>query len=204
VQLRVNDSRIIGALALALALCACADVDDNKDAWFAKPFQVVSRNAGYTFSELQESKDRAKQITAADLVDGNGACPTPLAQPASAAQPAPAAQPTAAAVPGSSPVNGAAPTPEGNSLLGGGVALGMSECDVVFRAGQPNSVQLGKNPNGDRTAVLTFGAGPRPGIYHFERGVLMEVEGVPAPPAPPKVAKKKPSNPNKQKQAAQD
>jgi len=210
VQLRVNDSRIIGALALALALCACADVDDNKDAWFAKPFQVVSRNAGYTFSELQESKDRAKHLTAADLVDGNGACPTPLAQPANAAQPAPAAQagpaaqPMAAAAPGSSPVNGAAPAPDGNSLLGGGVALGMSECDVVFRAGQPNSVQLGKNPNGDRTAVLTFSAGPRPGIYHFERGALMEVEGVPASPAPPKVAKKKPSNPNKQKQASQD
>jgi hypothetical protein len=203
VQHRVNDSRIIGALALAFALSACADVSDNKDAWFAKPFQMVSRNGGYTFSELQETKDRAKQITAADLVDSNGACPTPLAPPAGVAQPAPAAQPTAAAAPGS-PVNGAAPVSDSNSLLGGGVALGMSECDIVSRAGQPNSVQLGKNPNGDRTAVLTFNAGPRPGIYHFERGALMEVESVPAPPAPPKVAKKKPANPGKQKQAATD
>ena len=196
-QLRGNDGRIIGALALAFALSACANVDENKDAWFAKPFQVVSRSGGYTFSELQESKDRAKQITAADLVDGNGACPTPLAQPTAAAPP------TAAAAPGA-PVNGAAPASDGNSLLGGGVSLGMSECDVVSRAGQPNSVQLDKNPNGDRTAVLTFNAGPRPGIYHFERGALMEVESVPAPPAPPKVAKKKPANPSKQKQAAQD
>jgi len=87
-------------------------------------------------------------------------------------------------------------------LLGGGVALGMSECDIVNRAGAPNSVQLGNNPNGDRTAVLTFNAGPRPGIYHFERGALMEIDGVPAPPAAPKVAKKKPANPPKQKQAA--
>jgi hypothetical protein len=186
VLLRVNVSRMIGALALAFALSGCANVDENKDAWFAKPFQVVSRNGGYTFSELQETKDRAKAITASDLVDGNGACPAPAAPPAT---------------PGNQAA-GAPPAPDTNSLLGGGVSLGMSECDIVYRAGQPNSVQLGQNPNGDRTAVLTFNAGPRPGIYHFERGSLMEVDSVPAPPAPPKVAKKKPADPSKQKQAA--
>ena len=196
-QLRVNDGRIIGALVLGFALSACADVDANKDAWFAKSFQIVSRNGGYAFSELQETKDRAKPINANDLVDANGACPVPAAQPASAAQP------TAAAAPGSQ-ANGAMPASDSNSLLGGGVALGMSECDVVSRAGQPNSVQLGNNPNGDRTAALTYNAGPRPGIYHFERGALTEIESVPAPPAPPKVAKKKPANPSKQKQAAKD
>jgi hypothetical protein len=75
-------------------------------------------------------------------------------------------------------------------LLGGGVALGMSECDVVFRVGQPTTVQLGKNPNGDRTAVLTFQAGPRPGIYHFERGALMEMDSVQVSAAPPQPTKK--------------
>jgi len=192
VQLRVNRGRMIGTLALAFALSGCANVDfENKDTWFAKPFQAVSRNGGYTFSELQESKDRAKPITANDLVDSKGACPAPAAQPAPVAAPGNQAA-------------GAPPAADTNSLLGGGVALGMSECDIVYRAGQPNSVQLGQMPNGDRTAVLTFDAGPRPGIYHFERGSLMEVESVPAPPAPPKVAKKKPANPGKQKQAATD
>ena len=33
-------------------------------------------------------------------------------------------------------------------LLGGGVAIGMSECEVVQRLGQPNNVNLGQNPNG--------------------------------------------------------
>ena len=183
---------MLGALALAFVLSGCANVDfENKDAWFAKPFQAVSGNAGYTFSELQESKDRAKPITASDLVDSNGACPAPAAQPS----------------PSTGPANQAAggpPAADPNSFLGGGVALGMSECDVVYRAGQPNSVQLGKNPNGDRTAVLTFNAGPRPGIYHFEHGALMEIEGVPVPPAAPKIAKKKPVSPSKQKQAATD
>jgi hypothetical protein len=69
----------------------------------------------------------------------------------------------------------------------------MSECDVVFRAGQPSSVQIGSLPNGDRTAVLTFQSGPRPGIYRFVRGGLTEMDAVAAPPAPPPVAKKKPA-----------
>jgi hypothetical protein len=178
-------------MAAAIALSGCADVDTNKDSWFAKPFQFVSRSGGYSFSELQETKDRGKVITASDLVDSNGACPAPQA---------PAAQPAPAAAPGNQAA--APPASDTNSLLGGGVALGMSECDVVNRAGAPNSVQLGNNPNGDRTAVLAFNAGPRPGIYHFERGGLTEIEGVAAPPASPKVAKKKPVSPAKQKQAA--
>ena len=194
-QVRVSIGCMFGAMAVAAALCGCADENATKDSWFAKPFQFVSRNGGYSFSELQETRDRTKVISATDLVDANGACPAPLAP---AAQPAAPAQPVAA---GGNQA-GAPPASDANSLLGGGVALGMSECDIVNRAGAPNSVQLGNNPNGDRTAVLTFNAGPRPGIYHFERGALMEVEGVPAPPAPPKVAKKKPGSPPKQKQAA--
>jgi hypothetical protein len=194
VQIRVSIGCTFGAMAVAVALSGCADVDTNKDSWFAKPFQFVSRNGGYSFSELQETKDHAKMMGSNDLVDSNGACPAPAAQPVPAAQPAPAA------APGNQPAP--PPAADANSLLGGGIALGMSECDIVSRAGAPNSVQLGNNPNGDRTAVLTFSAGPRPGIYHFERGALMEIEGVPAPPAPPKVAKKKPASPAKQNQAA--
>jgi hypothetical protein len=196
VQVRISIGFTFGAMAVAIGLLGCADVDANKDSWFAKPFQFVSRNGGYQFSELQETKDRSKVISAGDLVDSNGACPAPLAPAARAApvQPAPAVAP-------GNPAD-APPTPDANPLFGGGVALGMSECDIVDRAGAPNSVQLGNNPNGDRTAVLTFNAGPRPGIYHFERGALMEIDGVPAPPAAPKVAKKKPANPPKQKQAA--
>jgi hypothetical protein len=75
-------------------------------------------------------------------------------------------------------------------LLGGAVALGMSECDVVFRAGQPGAVQIGKNPNGDRTAVLTYQTGPRPGIYRFEHGALVEMDRA-AEPAPQQTVKKK-------------
>jgi hypothetical protein len=49
---------------------------------------------------------------------------------------------------------------------------------------------LGKNPNGDRTAVFTVQAGPRPGIYHFERGALMEMDSVQVATPPQQPAKK--------------
>jgi hypothetical protein len=188
VQFRANEIGVFGALAIAVALGGCANVDyENKDAWFAKPFQFASRNSGYTFSELQESKARAHPITANDLVAANGGCAPPAPQPAPAA--------AAANQPGGAPA-----ATDTSALLGGGVALGMSECDVVFRAGAPSAVQIGKNPNGDRTAVLTFNAGPRPGIYHFEAGALMDIEAVPGAPAAPaatQTAKKKPASPAK-------
>jgi hypothetical protein len=200
VRFRAREIGVVGALAIAVALGGCANVDyENKDAWFAKPFELTSRKGGYTFSELQETKERARPITANDLVDGNGSCPAPQAS-----QQAPLQAPAAAAA---NQAPGVAPAADGGSLLGGGVALGMSECDVVFRAGSPNAVQIGKGPNGERTAVLTFNGGPRPGIYHFASGALAEVERVQSAPAPPfaQVAKKKPASPSKaSKQAAKE
>jgi hypothetical protein len=200
VQFRANATGIVVAFTTALALCGCANVEyENKDAWFAKPFEIVSRKGGYTFSELQETKERARPITANDLVDGNGSCPAPQVS-----QQAPQQAPAAAAAANQAP--GVPPAADTNSLLGGGVALGMSECDVVFRAGSPSAVQVGKGPNGDRTAVLTFN-GPRPGIYHFAGGALTEVERVQGAPAPPsaQVAKKKPASASKaSKQAAKE
>jgi hypothetical protein len=196
VQLRSDGLFLLAALAASAALCGCADVDVTPQSWFAKPLDVSGRNAGYTFSELQESKQRQRPITANDLVSSNGACPSPPAatQVVAAAAPAVPAAPGASVAPGASATDAAAPAAGTDALLGTAVALGMSECDVVFRAGQPNSVQIGQNPNGDRTAMLTYNAGPRPGIYRFERGQLTEMDAVAPPPAPPKIAsKKKPS-----------
>jgi hypothetical protein len=195
VEFRANVICVVGALAGALALGACANVDaENKDAWFSKPFQFVSRAGGYTFSELQESRERTRPISANDLVAANGSCPPPPA-----VQQAPVAAAGAAAnQPGSAP-----PAADTSTLLGGGIALGMSECDVVFRAGAPSAVQIGKNPNDDRTAVVTFNSGPRAGIYHFQAGALVEVEQVQTAPA--QTAKKKPASPKaSSKQAAKE
>jgi hypothetical protein len=167
------------ALAVAAALGGCANVDWDAGGWFSKPIDVVGRRGGYSFSELQETRNQ-RVITANDFVDANGGCAVPQAAPAPG---------------GPNVAQPAAPQPD--SLLGGGVALGMSECDVVHRAGPPSSVALGKNPGGDRTAVLTFMSGPRPGIYHFERGGLIAIDRVAEPAPQPDTPKKKPAKTNK-------
>ncbi|HEY2527446.1 MAG TPA: hypothetical protein VGJ20_05745 [Xanthobacteraceae bacterium] len=230
-NLGLNRYNALAALAVSAVLSGCANVDlGSKDAWFQKAPDFFGRNAGYTFSELQESRE-TRPITANDLVDANGACAAPpetsaspappqsaagAPQPQAAVNPTPpaAANPQAAANPtppqtaaGAAPPTAdnsgaAAGAPEADSLLGGGIALSMSECEVVYRAGTPTSVQLGQNPNGDRTAVLTFNAGPRPGIYRFEGGRLMGMDRVETP-APPVVAKKKAVKPRNQQKKAQ-
>src|SRR5580693_9842452 len=144
------------------------DVGWDAGSLFRKPIDVVGRTGPYTYSDLGEAS-LTRPVTEADLVDANGSCPA-------AAPPA-----AGSAAPGSD-----APG------LNEGVGLGMTECQVVARAGPPNSVQLGNNPNGDRTAIISYQSGPRPGIYHFERGRLMQMDRVEVPEAPPKVAKKKP------------
>jgi hypothetical protein len=76
--------------------------------------------------------------------------------------------------------------PTGANPLLGGVALGMSECEVVRRAGLPGTVSIGTGEGGNRKAVLTYLAGPWPGIYTFDSGRLKVVDRAPEQPAPPK------------------
>jgi hypothetical protein len=181
-------------LAAALAGCANTDLFDQNERWFSRSIDLSGKTGGYTFAELQESS-RNRALTANDMIDASGACP-PL--------PAPTAAPEPSAAQGPTPIPtapDAAPT-----LMGQGVALNMSECDVVYRAGAPASVQLSKNQNGDRALVLTYNGGPRPGIYRFESGRLVDMDRVEvAAPAPePKVAKKKkPAKPPAQQLSAQ-
>jgi hypothetical protein len=168
-------SGALAALAMAGVLGGCGDVGWDSGTLFRKPVDVAGRSGGYTYSDLGESR-LTRPVTDADLVDANGSCP------AAAPPPQPGAGPAA---PGSD-----APG------LAEGVGLGMTECEVVARAGPPNGVQLGRNPNGDRTAVLSYQGGPRPGVYHFERGRLMQMDRVEVA-APPPQAKKKPAKTKK-------
>jgi len=183
VQLRSHRSGALAALSLALALagCAQADVFDTNERWFSRSFDFVGRKSGYTYSELQETSARRGPVGANELVDPSGACPA-MPAPVAAAAPAPAESQGVAP--------GAAAPAEPPSFLGGAVALGMSECEVVVRAGAPANVQIGTNPNGLRGVVLTYNSGPRPGIYRFEAGRLTDMDRVEV--AEPKPAKKKP------------
>jgi hypothetical protein len=104
------------------------------------------------------------------------------------------------------PEGGAGPAPLPMPGMRGGVALGMSECQVVRRAGAPTNVSIGAGAGGDRTVVITYLEGTSPGIYHFQSGRLKEVDAAPVPDKPK--AKKKPATKKKktvkQKSARQD
>ena len=172
-------SGLLAALAMAGVLGGCTDTGWDSVTLFRKPIDVVGRNSGYTYSDLQESR-QGRPVTDSDLVDANGGCPAAAAPPQAAA---------------GGPTGGPGSPPGGYTpALGEGVGLGMTECEVVSRAGPPNSVQLGRNPNGDRTAILSYQSGPRPGIYHFERGRLMQMDRVEVAPPPPQ---KKPTKTKK-------
>jgi hypothetical protein len=86
----------------------------------------------------------------------------------------------------------AAGTADGGGALGllqGGIALQMTECDVVRRAGAPEKIEYPPN-RFERAVMLTYIRGPRPGIYNFLGGRLVAIDRAPEPPAAPKPAKK--------------
>jgi hypothetical protein len=66
-------------------------------------------------------------------------------------------------------------------MIPAAIALEMSECDVVKRAGIAEKVEIGTNERRERTATLTYFKGQRPGIYHFTAGRLAVMELGPEP-----------------------
>jgi hypothetical protein len=114
-----------------------------------------------------------RPVTAEDLVDQQGQCASGGRDAAVVAT----AQPD-----GSGP---AAPA------MRGGIALQMTECEVVRRAGAPDQSEFGTTDRGERSLVLTYNHGPRPGIYRFAGGRLSSIERTEEPPAPPATAKPK-------------
>ena len=75
-------------------------------------------------------------------------------------------------------------------MIPAAIALEMSECDVVKRAGIAERVEIGTNERKERTARLTYVNGQRPGIYNFAAGRLTSMERAPEPAAPAKPGKK--------------
>lgn len=81
-------------------------------------------------------------------------------------------------------------TPAEQGVVPGGIALGMTECQVVAHAGQPGQVDVGAGDGGERKVVLTYMNGPWPGMYTFASGRLKAIDRV-AQPEPAKPARKK-------------
>jgi hypothetical protein len=126
--------------------------------------------------------DNQGPVKPEDLVDSAGNC---AATPMASAGPAAEAGST-------DPVT----VPPTAALAASGIGLGMTECDVVRRAGAPDNIEQGTNERAERAITLTYLRGLRPGIYTFAAGRLVTIARAPEPPAPPKpVRPAKPAKP---------
>ncbi len=96
----------------------------------------------------------------------------------------------------------APPSPDSATAQATAVALEMTECGLVQVLGPPEKLDIGANERGDRTAVMVFNRGERPGIYNFTGGQLTSMQRVAEPPPPPKP--QKPTKPAKKPARAAD
>jgi hypothetical protein len=218
---------LVCAAALAVAACknsAGVFQDTNEGGWFSKPMDVFAKPDwarpvnGQGTVQLGPSGPVAPE----ELVSADGRCGVPVVEAPPAAAPAAAPEPerpadrpvgsiagdlASAPMPVSATPNPTPAPPEqppGAPQIVGGVALGMSECDVVRRAGLPGNINIGAGDKGERKVVLTYLTGTWPGIYTFDSGRLKVVDRAPEPPAPPKppAKKKNAKKPVKPKTAA--
>ena len=161
---------LLALLVLAPGLAGCSGASDilSRDAdWFSRPGRVFIRNISIESPPLTPDKP----VGAEDLVSADGAC-AGMAPP-----------------PGPADANASTTAP---APMGGTVALGHTECDVVRGIGAPSSVNLSGDAAGRRVAVVTWTTGPRAGIYTFTAGRLSSIEGTPEAPVMPKATKPKP------------
>jgi hypothetical protein len=162
--------------ALAPAACAMPDFDS---------FRAPSADALFRPLSVTNVKDRVlPPVGLEELVDASGYCAAANTPLAAASGDQPGAQTNVAALDSAAPA------------IPSAVALDMSECDVVKRAGSPERVEIGANERNERMATLTYIHGVRPGIYTFVAGRLKTMERAPEPPASAKPAKK-PTRPAK-------
>jgi hypothetical protein len=166
------DRKVINALAIvgvAAALAACASDISLSDFSVSNKLSNIATNTSASLS-FQGGRDFSERpITQADLVGPQGQCASAGLAPSET---------------GADGQPNAAP-----AIAQSGIALQMTECEVVQRAGGPDGIEFGNNA-GERIVVLTYTGGARPGIYRFAGGRLSSIERVAEPTAAPKAQKK--------------
>jgi hypothetical protein len=173
VDVRTTATIALFATVLALAACAMPDTDSFRLPDTATMFRPMS---------VTSFKDKPlPPITPQDLVDAEGRCADALVAVEGSGDQAGGA--AAADQPGQGAVS---LQQAGVPMIPPAIALDMTECDVVKRAGVAQKVEIGSNRAGERVATLTYLGGSRPGIYHFAGGRLNAMERAPEPPPQPK------------------
>jgi len=204
----LNSCLLLPAL-LAVALGGCASISDISLSKKGDPLSSADHNYFYRREAVAIGP-----VSQADLVGPDGRCgSSPAFSPPVAA---PAAAEPVAQTPSSEPINprsnqalyftagpeagrpaGAAPSQLPPQVRTGptGIALQMTECQVVAVAGSTDRVEISAGPGGQRLVTLTYPSGERPGIYRFVNGRLNTMERVAEQPQPKRTAKtaKKPA-----------
>ncbi len=187
-----------GTALMALAVAGCGSLNSMSDTfksdagWFSKPVSsLLTREdgSGSMGTNKNFSLGPSGPVAPEDLVNPDGSCAAAAPEPA--ASTSPAAAPQVGSVAGDL-AGGAMPAAATDAPLGG-VALGMSECQVVRRAGTPSNVVISAAENNERKVVLTYAGGNWPGVYTFASGRLKVVDALPEAQKPKPVAKKKPA-----------
>ena len=208
------NSRPLLVAALSLALGGCAGMTNVSVADF-NPLKGSDplRSADYNYF-YKRDQVATGFVSAGDLVGPDGRCAfdsVPRAAPgeaiaASPDVPAQAAEPINprsnqalyfTAGPQTGPA-GAAPGALPPEVRGGprGIALQMTECQVVGTIGYTDRVEISANERGERSVTLTYLSGDRPGVYRFRNGRLVSMERVAEPAQqkrPARTAKGKPA-----------
>jgi hypothetical protein len=118
----------------------------------------------WAVSSVAQGKTLARAGSIGDIVDSTGRC---MADSFSVPKDPAADQ-------AKIPEKGLAPT---------AIALEMTECEVVKRAGPADRVDITVNERGERIAAMTYAEAVRPGLYRFRSGRLFSIERLPEPVA---------------------
>jgi hypothetical protein len=180
---RIAAKLLLLPAALVLGACTLPSLPDLESIRAPDPATIFRPSAVNTVREKQ-----LPPVTAEEMVDTEGRCAS--------------ATVVSAPDPGSEPGAGPAAQPASVPLIPTGIGLDMTECDVVKRAGAPERVQIGNNEHNERTVVLTYIRGQRPGIYHFTSGRLTSMERAPEPPPEARPQRRQP--PKRQPPPRQD
>lgn len=178
----------LAAVAIAAAVAGCSGAGETMSQLsLSKTADLFTiKTADSTVLPAEDARFGNGPVPPEQLVDAAGHCAAET-QPTStdgAAGGTEATAPVAANAPAGLPGDPALP-------MLGGVGLGMTECQVVRRAGTPGNVAISAGPGGDRLVVLTYVSGSLPGIYHFSSGRLKVIEKAPEPPKSEKPVRKR-------------
>lgn len=201
----------VAMLAVATAGCSGNALLDSRsyEGMFSKPMNVfTSREDGSKATAGNVvNLGPSGPVAPDELVGADGRCAPPASAVAAAPPPPPTPAPAAADRPVGSMAGdlAGAPMPQAVTPIAaqdpvvdpaapqvvGGIALGMTECDAVRRAGLASNVSIGVGDKNERRVVLTYLGGTWPGIYTFQSGRLKEIARAPEQPKPKAVPKKK-------------